>query len=229
MKHFYLYLSLICLSTLLICCSNDDTKIEEEQPINEFITNGKNFALIHNECLSYMFEKLKNQKKTKAITFGSTDFTNAIVTLANAFIDEKSSTTRADEKITNEQYEQSLEEIRSNIPQTDMKYINMVSNENVDIDTLLQEVSTDPQLQAINKQAVICYITTYVASSEYWQEHYTDWAEILDLTLTRTRFNWKNAAVADALYGYQGLLFSGFNLMMGGASAAVGSVLSGLE
>lgn len=33
MKHFYLYLSLICLSTLLICCSNDDTKIEEEQPI----------------------------------------------------------------------------------------------------------------------------------------------------------------------------------------------------
>lgn len=142
---------------------------------------------------------------------------------------KKSSTTRADEKITNEQYEQSLEEIRSNIPQTDMKYINMVSNENVDIDTLLQEVSTDPQLQAINKQAVICYITTYVASSEYWQEHYTDWAEILDLTQTRTRFNWKNAAVADALYGYQGLLFSGFNLMMGGASAAVGSVLSGLE
>lgn len=83
-----------------------------------------------------------------------------------------------------------------------MKYINMVSNENVDIDTLLQKVSTDPQLQAINKQAVICYITTYVASSEYWQEHYTDWAEILDITLTRTRFNWKNAAVADALYGY---------------------------
>lgn len=72
-----------------------------------------------------------------------------------------------------------------------MKYINMVSNENVDIDTLLQKVSTDPQLQAINKQAVICYITTYVASSEYWQEHYTDWAEILDITLTRTRFNWK--------------------------------------
>lgn len=122
----------------------------------------------------------------------------------------------------------STSDIMRTMSENEICYINESMNKGENIDELMKKVSYDETLQDEKKQAIICFIATYHASSEYWKQHMEEWTDLVDKETTRAGFRWRDAALADAFYGYQTMLMSGFNIYISGGIAAAGSVLSGL-
>lgn len=73
---------------------------------------------------------------------------------------------------------------------------------------------------------MITFITTLQASSEYWEQHLSEWNELFDKPQTRASV--KEVAIADAWREYQGLMSSAFNLLVGGGAVALASVCAAL-
>lgn len=71
------------------------------------------------------------------------------------------------------------------------------------------------------KLEIICFMTTYAASTQYWNENLIDWMALTNKPQTRASF--QNIALADAWWGFQGMLASGLNPVVGGGLAAVAS------
>lgn len=97
----------------------------------------------------------------------------------------------------------------------------------------LQKVASDQNIPEINRMAVICFMTTFDASSEYWNSNSEVWLKLVGKPATSTRvrieINFREIAFADAWWGYQGLLSSGLNPYVGGGAAAAGSVFACLR
>lgn len=223
------YLVLLLAAVTVFACSNETEK-SETSASNEMIVNGKTLATIHNECLANIYDSLTTQKKTRAMDLHSDTFKARVISLATEYISKHTSNTRADGFDADfSVLDMSTSDIMNNMSDRELYYINETLESGTNIEDLLLKASNDEMLQPINKQAVISYITTFAASSEYWNLHIDEWAELFNAEKTRASFSWRDAAVADAFYGYQTMLMSGFNLYVSGGVAAVGSVLSGLR
>lgn len=111
-------------------------------------------------------------------------------------------------------------------------YVDRVLSNNVNNDKILEEIANDKKLTYPKKRALICFATTYKASSEYWQQNIEKWKkENAKIPSTRSsfKFNVREVATADAYWGYTGMLASGLNWMVGAGAAAVGSAFACLK
>ncbi len=202
-------------------CSNDESVRIQEQ--SHLIKVGKEFAKIHNECLAYVYKDLTSAK-TRTSLKNEMDVKQLFVSSINRYITQN--TTRViseeDAPIKLSDYNLSIDDIAKTLSEKETYYVNKaLMSERTSIETLLKEVDLDTELKKENKQAVITFITTLQASSEYWEQHLGEWNELFNKPQTRASV--KEVAIADAWWGYQGLMSSGLNLLVGGGAAALAS------
>lgn len=213
----------VMIGVLFSSCTNETETPQSES--NEQINYGMEFASIHNDCLAYIHQGLNSAKTRGSIT---TDMEEMVISIANMYIAKHSSTRTTLDPLTLDMFSTTIEDIQKTLSPKEKEYIEKVlSNQTVSFESLIKEVALDLDLPEINRQAVICFITTYQASSQYWTEHSSEWEELLNKPQTRVSF--ASVAFADAWWGYQGLMSSGLNLWVGGGAAAVGSACAFLH
>lgn len=226
-------LFLVVMTLCFIACSSESEETQTTSvQSNELITQGRKFANIHNDCLENIYNSLISSKTRSTSTHKFSK--SEVVKAANQYIAQHVSKTRAnaDENyITEKTYEISIEDIREQIPEYELNYIEKILSTDGNNENILKDIINDNKLTISKKKAIICFSTTYNASSEYWQKNIYKWNNnIKKVPVTRAiRFNWKEVAFADAYWGYTGMLSSGLNVWVGGGAAAVGSALSCLK
>lgn len=218
------------IALMLTACTSNSEEGQTSQVNNELISQGKEFASIHNDCLSSIYQYLISHK-TRSI---SESLENSTVKAANLYISKHLSPTRSDTTLAYlklEDYTKSIEEIRSEMSPEELFHIDkFISNTN-DGDKILEDITKDNKLTEIQKRAVICFITTYNASHEYWQQNLEEWRNKIggSPAFKKFRFNWKEVLFADAYWGFEGLRSSGLNGWVGAGSAALGSAFACLK
>lgn len=213
----------VMIGVLFSSCTNEKETPQSES--NELINYGMEFASIHNDCLAYIYQGLNSAKTRGSV---ATDMEEMVLSLANMYISKNSSTRTTSEPLTQNMFSATIEDIQKKLSPKEKEYIEpILSNQTIDFDNLIKEVALDLDLPEINRQAVICFITTYQASSQYWAEHVSEWKELISKPQTRVSF--ASVAFADAWWGYQGLMSSGLNPWVGGGAAAVGSACAFLH
>lgn len=232
-----IYLIAVIAICVTACSSNsEDTQATPSQS-NSLIVQGKEFANAHNECLANIYD---------AIVFSKTRVSNNksfskddIIKAANKYIAKHNSKTRVNGNmsyITVENYTTTTEDIRNKMSDNETNYIDRILSDNVDNEQILNEIANDKKLTEDKKRAIICFATTYNASTEYWQQNIEKWQKISESTpTTRARasshfkFNVREVATADAYWGYTGMLASGLNWIVGAGAAAAGSAFACLK
>lgn len=198
--------------------TGNDGLSQEERSLIEF---GEKFGETHNLLLSKLYDDLIQLKTRTSTTHQVNISYELLVQLMNKHLTTK---TRANSSmLTADIYKESIEEIRSRAPLVDLEYIDRAlatENENK-LNNLILELVKDESAD-LTKEAVLCFITTYKASLAYWRQNENNWNEII-LNRPQTRISWGRAAFADAWWGYQGLLMSGANPIVGAGAAAVAS------
>lgn len=213
----------VMIGVLFSSCTNEKETPQSES--NELINYGMEFASIHNDCLAYIYQGLNSAKTRGSV---ATDMEEMVLSLANMYISKHSSTRTTSEPLTQNMFSATIEDIQKKLSPKEKEYIEpILSNQTIDFDNLIKEVALDLDLPEINRQAVICFITTYQASSQYWAEHVSEWKELISKPQTRVSF--ASVAFADAWWGYQGVMSSGLNPWVGGGAAAVGSACAFLH
>ena len=234
MRKKYLKLFFVGIILFITACSNDfiNTPLSANED-SKLIEYGKTFANIHNEGLDAIYTKLANNIQTRVEKNISQE--KIIEEATDSFINQHSATSRTVGN-TNIDYSiyktTTINDIKKRMSPKERQYVEAILIDDSEADYLLKAIVNDTTLSVQKRQAVICFITTYKASSEYWDKHYNEWLELLSTNKEQTRsihFNWKEVAIADAYWGYTGMLSSGLNPWVGGGSAAVGSAFACLK
>lgn len=224
------FVAAILLAAIVWACSTETEK-NESLVENEMIAKGKKLGSIHNDGLAAVYKGLEALQTTRSekISFDSPTFRQDVVDLANEYIKEHSDIlVSGDELIDVSLYDMSISEIRAKMSDRELFYVDATLDESSDKDELLKQVLDDKELDNDKKQAVICFITTYQASSEYWSQNMDDWLDLTGLQKTRLKWSWRDAVSSDAYWGYTGMLMS-FNLYVAGGVALGGSIMGGLK
>lgn len=224
------YVMAVLIIFFTACSSN-----LEEHPLlqgNEFVASGKEFAIIHNECLMNIYNSLTSSKTRNSANCGFSK--SDIILVANQYIAQHLSDTRAATDsvyISEETFNKTIDDIRNQMSESELNYVERVLSDAESNNLIIEEIINDGNITDSNKKAIICFVTTYEASSEYWQQNIEEWKNnIANTPTTRSvEFNWKEVATADAYWGYTGMLSSGLNLWVGGGAAAVGSAFACLK
>lgn len=232
MKKFKISMMAVIVLALTACSSDTEESQVSLTTNNKLIVQGKEFAKIHNDCLANIYISLisvKTRGKSVSIVPKS-----KIIEAANLYITKHKTQTRAANEIkyiTEDMYKKNIEDLRKEIPNYELNYINRCISEKENSNSIFKDVINDNKLSTERKQAIICFITTYEASSKYWQQNIQKWDSNLmnGMTTRSVRFNWRDVATADAYWGYMGMLSSGLNVWVGGGSAAVGSAFACLK
>ncbi|MCH5310943.1 MAG: hypothetical protein J1E57_03160 [Prevotella sp.] len=234
-KKFFLFFAV--LTILLTACSSSYEEVSDNVSTeNELIFYGQKFAKVHNECLDYIYESACNLQ-TRASNRDSIQLTDVIINATNEFVARKCANTRSvfDDTtyVTKEMYDTiTIEDIKKQMSPKELEYTNKAIENIHSTESLLKDVAYDPELSDIQKQAVICFLTTLKVSLEYWRENINKWKNsnnVESQTRGHFRFDWKEVAFADAYWGYTGMLSSGMNVYVGGGTAALGSAFACLK
>ena len=194
-------------------CTNENEATIPQNEANELIDYGMEFASIHNDCLAYIYQGL-NSTKTRG--YVAANMKEMVIPIANMYISTHSSTRAVSESLTQEMFSMTIEDIQESLSPREKIYIERaLSSQDISSENLIKEIASDLELPEINRQAVICFITTYQASSQYWAEHTSEWKELLD-NIPQARVSWTDVAFADAWWGYQGLMSSALTPWVGG-------------
>lgn len=220
--------AIVILVTIMsvVSCSNKRDSLESNSTHETMIQIGSEFAQIHNECLEDIYHDIKRD----SIGYGNRNSVeNSFLSSANRFINNRSIKSRTDIaffELEASYFKKSIEDIESSISIHEKNYIYacLKLDKNEPIEPLLLEISLDKEIDNTNKQAVICFITTLKASREYWDEHANEWSLMLNMPSSRAELG--TVAVTDAWWGFQGMLSSGLNPIVGGGTAAVASALA---
>lgn len=240
MKKSVLFI-VICL-TIFMACSENPNETGDYSNNQELITKGLSFAKIHNDCVNSVYAFLAGNKANTRASSSTLITEEDIINSVNSYIRCHVSKTRTSldsvSFISADNYKDvSIEDLKSVLDSNEWKYVNtFLENTDKNEEHLLEIIANDNKLTIEKRQAVITFITTYIASAQYWQENYDKWIKLsgdeihANTRASRTHFaNWKEIAFADAYWGYTGLLSSGLNLWVGGGAAAAGSILSALK
>lgn len=209
----------IMMIIVAISCSDNSYQSIQEQNQSVLMKTGKDLAFNHNECLAKIFNDLTSVK-TRAALENDVIVQDMIIASANDYINLNNDILcRIDKK----DFEISIEEIEASVSKKELFYIKKAISmgTNMYFDKLIKDVEADNELDENRKLAVICFITTYDASTEYWNEHLNEWLELMNKPQTRASLS--DVAFADAWWGFQGMLMSGLNPIAGGGLAAVAS------
>lgn len=227
MKKILISISIFVLTMGLFfsSCSNESETTIPQNESNEMINYGMEFASIHNDCLAYIYQELGSAKTRGNV---AVDMKEMVISIANMYISTHGSTRSTSEPLTPEMLSTTIEDIQESLLPKEKEYIEKaLSCEPELYNELINEIISDLELPEINRQAVICFITTYQASSQYWDEHSSEWEELIERPATRVSF--ASVVFADAWWGYQGLMSSALNPWVGGGAAAVGSACAFLH
>lgn len=218
---FVLSVVLILLSIIGISCSQQESALQEAQEQNQsdLIKTGKDFAFTHNECLSHILKDL-SKIKTRTTFSNTEELRNIIIKSANNYIAMNNENKH---KIENADFKITIEEIKNSISVRELFYIEKAISikDKESVSTLITKVESDNDIDEDKKLAIICFITTFNASTEYWNKYLGEWFQLIDKPQTRASI--ENIALADAWWGFQGMLMSGLNPIAGGGMAAVAS------
>lgn len=213
-----------CLVAFAFSCS-ESSNIGSVIEKSKFIEQGKELAAIHNECLANIYVDLATLK-TRAAISSEEKLKDAIIssvnrTIINCYPETRSSGEIPEIKMSD--LDITIDEIKSGLSEKERYYVEAAIslNGSSSVENLLIRVDSDKELSNNRKQAVICFITTFEASTEYWDKHMNEWLELFDKVQTRASL--KQVALADAWWGFQGMLMSGMNPIAGGGMAAVAS------
>lgn len=213
------------IGMFLLSCTNENETANPQSESKELINYGMEFASIHNDCLAYIHQGLTTAKTRGCV---ATNMEEKILSIANMYISEHCLTKTTSESLTQDMFSATIEDIQNKLSPKEKEYIEKaLSNQTFSFESLIKEVALDLELSEVSRQAVICFITTYQASSQYWNEHSSEWDELLNKPQTRATV--ADVAFADAWWGYQGFMSSGLNLWVGGGLAAVGSACAFLN
>lgn len=209
----------------LSSCSNENETTMPQNESNEMISYGMEFASIHNDCLAYIYQELGSAKTRGNVVI---DMEEMVISIANMYISTHGSTRTTSKPLTSEMFSITIEDIQNSLLPKEKEYIEKALSCNPNSnEELINEIASDLELPEINRQAVICFITTYQASSQYWAEHSSEWMKLVERPTTRVSL--ASVAFADAWWGYQGLMSSALNPWVGGGAAAVGSACAFLH
>ncbi len=252
LKHsnFYATCLFILAASVVFSCSNqeDPANQESNHTQSELIEKSKQFASLHNECIKNVLSELKTSSIAHKHTSVSSVRSNVFLITDN-YIQGKHSHVRNTQ--TNICYNDTIKDIVSqDIPSirnimttTEIAYVerSMVLYEtDKSLDNLMIEVEKS-DLPHQNKEAILNFMTTLEASSEYWEAEGEEWIDFLEKNLPEEelqkftfydkagKIQWKQVAFADAYYGWFGTVSTGGNLIVGAGAAAAGSIFSALN
>lgn len=233
-KTLLLLITVITIS--LMACSNDsESTSRNADQSSEMIEKGNLFATIHNNGLDAIYRKLNENKSITRTVSTNASIIQLIKDAMNSFINQHQPLSRAaGQEIDYSMFEtKTIDDIENSMSPKERLYVKNAISGNVTSEDILKEVSNDTTLSIERRQAIICFITTYKASSEYWNTHYEEWEDLTsknEVPVSKSiHFNWKDVAIADAYWGYTGMLSSGLNPWVGGGAAAVGSAFACLK
>lgn len=212
--------TLVLLSIIGISCSQQERTSKTLDPNqSNLIKAGEDFAFSHNACLAYIFSDL-TETKTRAISFNSEELRNVIIESANNYI---ALNNEFEQKIKDEDFKITIEEIKHNVSAKELFYIEEAidTKDKESLYALIEDVESDYGIDEDRKLAIICFITTLDASTQYWNKHLQEWFKLINRPQTRASI--ENIALADAWWGFQGMLMSGLNPIAGGGMAAIAS------
>lgn len=228
MKKHYFYSFIVILTIVFNYACSNEQKFPEQNSQNELISLGMRLAKIHNECLEKIFNDF-NLSTRNAIELESEEIKDRIVMSINDYLSSinQAQTRNTDvNKVHLTDYNMTIEEIEKTLSEKEKYYIDKALSHDIQLDVLLNQVCADDVLEENNKQAVIGFITTLEASTEYWNEHLDEWYEYFGKPQSRASL--ETVAVADAWWAYQGLMSSGLNIIVGGGAAALASACTAI-
>lgn len=228
MKKHYFYSFIVILTIVFNYACSNEQKFPEQNSQNELISLGMRLAKIHNECLENIFNDF-NLSTRNAIELESEEIKDRIVMSINDYLSSinQAQTRNTDvNKVHLTDYNMTIEEIEKTLSEKEKYYIDKALSHDIQLDVLLNQVCADDMLEENNKQAVIGFITTLEASTEYWNEHLDEWYEYFGKPQSRASL--ETVAVADAWWAYQGLMSSGLNIIVGGGAAALASACTAI-
>ncbi len=228
MKKSYFYGFVVILTIALNYACSNEQKLPEQNSQNELISLGMQLAEIHNECLEKIFNDF-NLSTRNVIELETEEIKERIVTSINDYLSQigQVQTRNTDvNKVYLTDYNMTIEEIEKTLSEKEKYYIDKALSHDIQLDALLNQVCADDMMEENNKQAVIGFITTLEASTEYWNEHLDEWYEYFGKPQSRASL--EAVAVADAWWAYQGLMSSGLNIIVGGGAAALASACTAI-
>ena len=238
-KLFYFLLAAVSL-TLAACSSMEEKPILSGES-NQLVLVGKQFAGIHNDCLDSIYANLSldNISTRNGSAVSQDNIEKQIIDYANSYIatilssHSRSVSTNASYVSIEEFDTITIDSIKSHLTSKELLYIDKYTEDEVDKEEVLNTVASDVEIPKDHRLALICFMTTFDASRNYWEANYKDWLSLFGKTTVSTRshfrFNLKEVIFADAWWAYQGLLSSGMNPYVGGGAAAVGSAFTCLK
>ncbi len=221
MKNYVVIAFILLLLSTYSCINVEESMFHIQEEESEMVKMGKEIAKIHNDCLEEVYKDLINTS-TRAAPLKSEELEDFIITSANKYV-SKNMTTRSEDtegEIQPFNYGITVEEVKTIIPYREFYYIETILRNYAEIN-LIDELESDEELSYDQKKAVMGFILVYQASSEYWNKNLDLWSEVLNKP--QTRANASSIAFADAWWGYQALLATGLNPIVGGGMTAVSS------
>lgn len=239
----------IVIATIISCSNNDEPIMPSaDQSTPALIEKSKHFASLHNECIRKTLSEL-NTSFIHSNHITPASIHSNILLIMDSYISEKHTYLR--NISTNTCYIDTI----SSITSTDISFIreSMSDTEIIYIDqgmTLLEAGEPlellmidveQSELPEQNKEAILNFLSTLEASSEYWEQEGDEWIEFLENNLPeeelqkfsffdkKGKIQWKQIAFADAYYGWFGTVSTGGNLIVGAGAAAAGSIFSALN
>lgn len=250
-KSFLFVITLtLAMATIAHSCSSDDEtpSPQTNQPTSTLIEKSKLFASLHNECIRKTLSDLNSTTIKSGQITPSLIHSNILIFTDN-YISEKHSFLRNTN--TNICYIDTIKSItsngisfiRNNMSDTEIVYVDQgmtLLETGEPLDLLMIDVEQS-KLPEQNKEAILNFLSTLEASSEYWEAEGEEWIEFLENNLPdeelqnftffdkKGKIQWKQVAFADAYYGWFGTVSTGGNLIVGAGAAAAGSIFSALN
>lgn len=228
MKKHYLFSFIVILTIAFNYACSNEQQFPKQDSQNELISSGMQLAKIHNECLKKIFNDFELSTRN-AIDLEPEEIKENIIMSINDYlssINQVQARNTDVNKIYLTDYNMTIEEIAKTLSEKEKYYIDKALSHDIQLEILLNQVCADDMMEEDNKQAVIGFITTLEASTEYWNEHLDEWYEYFGKPQSRASL--ETVAVADAWWAYQGLMSSGLNIIVGGGAAALASACTAI-
>lgn len=241
---FRIVIGLVSILAFESCSSKvDEPKVESNEGMSELVVQSKEFGAMHNDCLNYVLDNLKNiaiMSRSQSLT--AQQIKELTKQYANMYAHENMVNSRTSGNVISEDvsYEEEIDipKFESQMTAEELAFVKKcieLKANNESLSPLMSEVENS-NLAEINKVAVMNFIATLEASTEYWNEFADDWIAFLSENLSEYELVSRGGSIdvgqvafADAYYAWWGTLGSGMNLAVGACIGAVGSGCSVLN
>lgn len=241
----------LSIATVVFSCANNNEPAlpSNTQDKTVLIEKSKQFATFHNECIKNTLSSLSSSQNRQNHITSFSIINSEVYLITDNYINGKLSRARNTEVIAS--YNDTIKNItshdvtaiRNDMTPVEIAFVDhsiTLYEKGEALDRLMIDVEQS-DLPITNKEAILNFMSTLEASSEYWEAEGEEWIEFLENNLPeeelqkfsfydkKGKIQWKQVAFADAYYGWFGTVSTGGNLIVGAGAAAAGSIFSALN